>query len=76
MSARSAGAVFAALGEDTRLALVARLSARGPRRHSRVPRNRGNAGSASRTAAISMRALSVIAGSRGCASLRHGEYVT
>jgi DNA-binding transcriptional ArsR family regulator len=36
MSARSAGAVFAALGEDTRLALVARLSARGPQSITRL----------------------------------------
>jgi DNA-binding transcriptional ArsR family regulator len=36
MSARSAGAVFAALGEGTRLALVARLSARGPQSITRL----------------------------------------
>ena len=36
MSARSAGAVFTALGEDTRLALVARLSARGPQSITRL----------------------------------------
>src|SRR5512134_2334570 len=41
MSARSAGAVFAALGEDTRLALVARLSARGPQSITRLASGAG-----------------------------------